>query len=302
MPGSDSYGEAFGKRLSAQAVSFATRALPRATIAVTELRYEHPQNILSTPPITEDAFLVAVHLRYFPRYTYWENGKAAPVSVLRPGETIIYDIKRQPTFHLNSPFHSVHFYFPRAALDALADEANAPRIGDLHYKPAVSHRDPVLRGMAEALLPLFRTPERVNRLFMDHLMLAVGHHVASLYGGMRPLTRRALGGLTPFQERRAKELLTQNISGDVPLSELARECGLSLTSFSRAFRKSVGVPPHRWVIGRRIELAKTLLRDDPMSLAEIALACGFSDQSHFTRFFTATVGVSPGLWRRTVRK
>jgi AraC-like DNA-binding protein len=302
MPSSDSYGEAFGKRLSAQATSFATRALPRATIAVTELLYENPRNILSTPPIAEDAFVVAVHLRNFPRYEYWENGKAAPVSALRPGETIIYDVKRQPTFHLNSSFHSVHFYFPRAALDVLADEANAARVGELHYKPAVSHRDPVLGGMAEALLPLFRAPDQTNRLFMDHLMLTVGHHVTSRYGGMRPVTQRAFGGLTPFQERRAKELLTHSLSGDLPLSDLAHECGLSLTSFSRAFRKSVGVPPHRWVIQQRIELAKTLLRDDPMSLAEVALECGFSDQSHFTRFFTARVGASPGFWRQTVKK
>jgi AraC family transcriptional regulator len=302
MPGSDSYGEAFGKRLGAQATSFGTRSLPRAAIAVTELRYENPRNELSTPPIVEDAFLVAVHFRNFPRYEYWESGKAAPVSILRPGETIIYDIKQRPTFHLNSPFHSVHFYFPRAALDALADEADAPRVGELRYKPAVSHRDPVLRSMAEALLPLFRVPDQVNRLFMDHLLLTVGHHVASRYGGMRPLRQRAHGGLTPFQERRAKELLTHNISGDLPLSNLARECGLSLTSFSRAFRKSVGVPPHRWVIQQRIELAKTLLLDDSMSLAEIAIECGFSDQSHLTRFFTATVGVSPGFWRQTVRK
>jgi AraC family transcriptional regulator len=301
MSSSDSYGEAFGNRLSAQAASFATRALPRATIAVTELRYENPRNVLSTPPIVEDAFLVAVHFRNFPRYEYWENGKAAPVSNLRPGETIIYDVKRQPTFHLNSPFHSVHFYLPRAALDALADEADAPRVGELVYKPAVSHRDPVLRGLAEALLPLFRAPDQANRLFMDHLMLTVGHHVATRYGGMRPPTGRAFGGLTPLQERRAKELLTHSISGDMPLSELARECGLSLRSFSRAFRKSVGAPPHRWVIQQRIELAKALLRNDPMSLAEIAVECGFSDQSHFTRFFTATVGVSPGFWRQTVR-
>jgi AraC family transcriptional regulator len=302
MPSSDSYGEAFGKRLSAQATSFATRALPRATIAVTELQYENPQGVLSTPPMIEDAYLVAVHFKHFPRYQYWENGKAAPVSILRPGETIIYDVKRLPTFHLNSSFHSVHFYFPRTALDALADEADAPRIGELRYKPAVSHRDPVLRGMAEALLPLFRTPDLANRLLVDHLMLTVGYHVTSHYGGMQPPIRRAFGGLTRIQERRAKELLTRSIAGDVPLSDLARECGLSLTSFSRAFRKTVGIPPHRWVIQQRIELAKTLLRGDAKSLAEIALECGFSDQSHFTRFFTAAVGVSPGFWRQTVKK
>jgi AraC family transcriptional regulator len=302
MPDSDSYGEALGRRLSAKAASFSSRALPRGTIAVTELRYENPQNVLSTPPITEDAFLVAVHLRNFPRYEYWENGKAAPVSILQPGETIIYDIKRRPTFHLNSPFHSVHFYYPRAAFDALADEADAPRIGELHYKPAVSHRDPVLRGVAEALLPLFRTPDLVNRLFVDHLMLTVGHHITSRYGGVRPVTPRAFGGLTPTQERRAKELLTQTISREVPLRDVARECGLSLVSFSRAFRKTVGIPPHRWVIQQRIELAKTMLLGGSMSLAEVAFECGFSDQSHFTRFFTGAVGVSPGFWRQTVRK
>jgi transcriptional regulator GlxA family with amidase domain len=155
--------------------------------------------------------------------------------------------------------------------------------------------------MAEALLPFFRNPEQVNRLFMDHLMLGVGHHVADRYGGMRPVTRPVLSGLTPYQVRRAKELLTENISGDLPLATLAGQCGLSLTHFSKAFRKSIGVPPHKWLIQQRIELSKTLLRDTPMSLAEIALACGFSNQSHFTRFFSANVGVSPGIWRRTIK-
>jgi hypothetical protein len=53
---------------------------------------------------------------------------------------------------------------------------------------------------------------------------------------------------------------------------------------------------------QRIALAKSLLRDDHMSLAEVALACGFSDQSHFTRCFSASVGMSPGMWRQSVRQ
>lgn len=301
ISGSDSYGESLGRRLNAQATAFVTRTLPRTTIAVTELRYEKPQNVLSTPPITEDAFLVAVHLKLFPRYEYWENGKAAPVAKLRPGESIIYDIKRQPTFHLNSAFHSVHFYFPRLALDALADEARARRIDELHYRPAVSQADPVLRGAAEALLPLFRNPDQANRLFMDHLMLSVGHHVANRYGGMRIAAEPVRGGLTQYQERRVKELLTENISGDLPLATLARECDLSLAHFSKAFRRSVGVPPHKWLIQQRIVSAKRHLLDPCMSLADIALACGFSSQSHFTRTFSAIVGTSPGVWRLTIR-
>lgn len=272
-----------------------------ASIAVTELNYDTPQNILSTPPIMEDAYLVAVHLKNFPNYTYWENGKAAPVAPIRPGETIVYDIKRRPTFHLNCAFHSVHFYFPRAALNALADDANAPRIDELHYRPAVAHADAVLRGMAEALLPAFRVPDRVNRLFMDHVMLAVGSHVAARYGGMRPKEQPFSGGLTASQERNAKELLREHVTGEVPLSVIASACGLSISQFSRAFRKSVGVPPYRWAMQQRIALAKALLREDALALSQVALECGFADQSHFTRSFSAMVGVSPGAWRRAVR-
>jgi AraC-like DNA-binding protein len=296
---SDIYGEGFGKRLNAKASSFASRALPKSIIAVTELKYDAPDNTLSTPPVEEDAFVAGVHLKLFERYRYWENGKGAMPSTLRPGETIIYDIKRQPTFHLNSAFHSVHFYVPRTGLDAITEDAGAPRIEELHYSPAVSHADPVLRNMAEALLPLFSTQERVSQIFMDHVLLAVGHHLATTYGGMRIANEPVVsGGLAPWQERRAKELLRANLAGDLPLAILARECGLSASQFCRAFRKSVGMPPHRWMVGQRVDRAKSLLREGAGTLSEIAFACGFADQSHFTRCFTAWTGTPPGRWRK----
>ena len=300
MPNGNSYGEAFGRRLGASAASFKSRALPKTLIAVTELQYQNPQHILSTPPIAEDAFLVAVHLKLFEKYEYWEDGKAAPASTLRPGETIIYDIKRQPTFHLNSPFHSVHFYFPKEALEALADAADAPRIESLRYKPAISHADPILQGLAETLLPIFRSAHPPSRLFMDHLMLAAGLHVASKYGGMVQVTPSLAGGLTRFQEQIAKDLIWESLANDLPLSDLAQACGLSISQFSKAFRRTIGVPPHRWLMQQRVIRSKSLLREKSLSLADVALASGFADQSHFTRVFTLSIGVSPGAWRRSV--
>jgi AraC family transcriptional regulator len=300
MSVSDSYGEAFGRRLNAQATSFATRALPQSTIAVTELRYEHPEYVLSTPPTEEDAFLVGVHLELFERYEYWEDGKAARPSTLHPGDTIIYDVKRKPTFHLNSAFHSVHFYVPVSALHAIADEVEAPRIHELRYRPAISHADTFLRNIVGALLPLFNASSHLNQVLMDHVMLAVGHHVASTYGGLAPRPGPTVGGLTRRQERWAKERLAGDLSGSLRLADLARECGLSASQFSRAFRQTVGEAPHQWLIRQRIERAKALLRESEASLAEIGLACGFCDQSHFTRSFTAWTGTSPGRWRRSV--
>jgi AraC-like DNA-binding protein len=303
MPASDSYGEAFGKRLNAQASSFATRALPKSTIGVTELRYGRPEFILSTPPTAEDTFVVGVHMELFERYEYWEDGKGAPVSTLHPGDTIIYDVKRKPTFHLNSPFHSIHYYLPVSALHAIADEAEVPRIHELRYQPAVSHADPFMRDITCALLPLFTAPERPSQVLIDHLMLAVGHHVASTYGELvAPRPPVTGGGLSRRQERWAKELLAGDLAGRLRLADIAQECGLSASQFGRAFRRTVGESPHRWLNRQRIERAKALLRDSESSLADIALACGFCDQSHFTRSFTAWTGISPGQWRRSASR
>ena len=64
--------------------------------------------------------------------------------------------------------------------------------------------------------------------------------------------------------------------------------------------RTMGVAPHNWLLTRRVEVAKEKLRDDRLSLSDVALACGFTDQSHLTRVFTRMVGVSPGAWRRAL--
>jgi AraC family transcriptional regulator len=87
----------------------------------------------------------------------------------------------------------------------------------------------------------------------------------------------------------------------VALKEVARECRLSVSHFSRAFRRTTGEAPYRWLMTRRVEAAKEKLRDDRLSLLDIALACGFADQSHLTRVFTGMVGLSPGAWRRALK-
>ena len=88
---------------------------------------------MSGPIRHEDAFVVGLQLRDFPHREYWEYGRLASVCDLRAGETCIYDLKREPRGLLDKPYHTLFFYLPRAALDAIADEANASRIRDLSY-------------------------------------------------------------------------------------------------------------------------------------------------------------------------
>ena len=116
------------------------------------------------------------------------------------------------------------------------------------------------------------------------------------------MSRLTRGGLAPWQEQRATEFLRANLKGGVALSEVARECGLSVGYFSHAFRSTLGMAPHQWLIEQRVALSKEKLRDDGLSLSDVATECGFSDQSHLTRAFRQTVGVSPGAWRRTLQR
>jgi AraC-like DNA-binding protein len=112
--------------------------------------------------------------------------------------------------------------------------------------------------------------------------------------------RLVQGGLAPWQERRAKEMLAADLADATRLAEVAAACGLSSDHFSRAFRRSTGLPPHAWLLQARVERAMTLLTQRRQPLSEIALACGFVDQSHFTRVFAGRVGATPGAWRSMV--
>jgi transcriptional regulator GlxA family with amidase domain len=128
--------------------------------------------------------------------------------------------------------------------------------------------------------------------------MAVGVHVAKTYGGMESLVRPVRGGLAPWQMKRVEDTLAANLEGDVALADLASDCGLSVSHFSRAFRQSTGSTPHQWLLHHRIEQAKGLLRDHTLSLSDVALSCGFADQSHFNRVFARLTDLTPGAWRR----
>jgi AraC family transcriptional regulator len=108
------------------------------------------------------------------------------------------------------------------------------------------------------------------------------------------------GGLAPWQVRRVAEMMRENLDGNIHLCDLARECGLSVSHFTRTFRKSFGMSPCRWLLERRIDHSKVLLVTSDLPIADIAIRSGFSDQTAFTRAFGRIVGDSPGRWRRAV--
>jgi len=108
------------------------------------------------------------------------------------------------------------------------------------------------------------------------------------------------GGLARWQVKRALAYIEANLGSKMEARELADLLSFSKSHFCRAFKCSLGVPPMTYVIVRRVERAKLMLTTTREHLTDIALACGFTDQSHLNRSFRRMVGMSPGLWRRVV--
>ena len=295
------YGNELAATYGAEDAPFAvTRSLPQAEIAVTEIKVLRPFRRISDPFPRQDAYMIVCELNDLQGMEYWQEGRHVRNLVLRAGETIIHDLRREPAVLIDRPLHTIQWFLPQAALDALADEANAPHVHELRHEPGIGVSDAIIGHMNIALLPALRAGEQVGRLFVDHVNLAFAAHIAEVYGGVQARTRVSKGGLAPWQERRAKDMLLADLAGAIPLASIATACDLSPSHLARAFRKSTGMPPHAWLNQARVERAMVLLRQRSQSLSAIALECGFVDQSHFTRVFMRRVGLAPGAWRRTV--
>jgi AraC family transcriptional regulator len=106
------------------------------------------------------------------------------------------------------------------------------------------------------------------------------------------------GGLATWQAERVMDFVEANLGLKVATEEMANVAALSKSHFSRAFKHSLGYTPMAYVTLRRVERAKLMMTSTGDRLTDIALACGFADQSHLNRYFRRVVGTSPGHWRR----
>lgn len=283
-----------------QAPSLSVRGINKSTLAVTELRYDGHNFGMTDPVVREDAFLVGLQLRPYPLHQLWFEGKEVPVYNVRAGDTLFFDQKSVEAARMDVPFHSLMFYLPRNFLDELADDFDVPRIDQLRPKSAVPVSDPIIERFGRAVQPVLATPVEANELFASHMMLAFGAYICATYGGLRS-PKDVVGGLSRWQERAAKELIDAHIDGSLSLQEMAEVLGLSASRLAHAFKSSIGTSPNRWLLQRRVERAKAMLRQTSVPLVDIGLACGFADQSHFTRVFSQATGLTPARWRHAER-
>ena len=272
-----------------------TNSYAKSSLCVTEIRYDLPDFGVSTIS-SGDAFAVGVSLRAHPFHEISADGRTVPVYDVRRGSSRFYDFSRNIVGNTRHPFHSLVLLLTRDFVRELANDLETSPVARLGKCPSLSVVDPHLERMASLVLPYLHGAGDMDLLKADHFMLYYGTYVCARYGGMTA-RRQARGGLNRWQERLAAEIIDAHLTGDISLATMANLCGLGTSQFSHAFKISFGVAPYRQLTLRRLDKAKELLCHGTAPLTEIAHACGFADQSHFTRAFRKTEGITPGAWR-----
>jgi len=255
-----------------------------------------PGRITKLSPVA--ALLVSVSLKSLPSscYQVWTEDKLIETTAVQPFRSNVIDFDSQPRCWAGSAFDYVHYSVPRSGLDDVAEDLGLGRVSD--YRLAVLEDDLVVAQITKSILPFLGRSDALSVLALDQFSLILGAHLLERYGALQKKARPSKGGLAPWQKRRASELLHENMDGRIRLSDVARECGLSVSHFARSFKTSFGISAHQWLIHHRIDHAKQLMTRTNISLIDVAIQSGFNDQAAFTRTFHQSIGVSPGRWRR----
>ena len=246
------------------------------------------------------AYLCVLQLHDYPTANGWRDGRRFDAPRLPADSLMVLDLRHEWQTEVRSPFDNIHLNVTQSTLDELAEECGTGAV-EIEAKSFVAFCDETLRHLALSLTPAFQRPTEVSGLFAEHISAAAALHLIQTHGGHASVARKLAGGLAPWQERRARDYIRDNLDRDIELRVLAATCGLSSAHFAKAFKRAVGMPPHRWLVKQRVEHARHLLLNTAEPLEEIALACGFADQSHMTRVFTRAIGTPPGVWRRARR-
>ncbi len=217
-----------------------------------------------------------------------ERGAPGKLCLMPAGHEVNWVVGTEQTF--------MHLYFEPERLGPLAlrlldREPREVRLPELNFCD-----DPQLVAQLARLATLDwdDAGERIAANEIGHAALA---HLLARHAGRAPRAD-IRGGLAPALRRRLVEWLDARLAQPVTVGEMAAFCALSETHFAHAFRASLGVAPHEWIVARRIDRAAALLRSRRApSLDEVARATGHASASHLVRRFKARWGITPGQYR-----
>ncbi len=213
-----------------------------------------------------------------------------------PDKLCILPAEHESGWVVNGDIRLAHLYFSaeQFALGCVTLLDREPR--EMQLREHTFLEDPQQAQRFRQLLAL-NWDEPAERLLTSSIAHElISHTLLSQVGARQGL--RLKGGLAAHQRRQLVAYIDSQLAEPISLGQLAGLCALSEYHFARMFRASFGLPPHQYVLARRLDRARQMLRGTMLPLGEIALACGFASASHFTNRFKQVLGGTPGEYRQ----
>jgi AraC family transcriptional regulator len=189
-------------------------------------------------------------------------------------------------------------YLRRAVFTEAAGELFGTDPSRAELLPRFAILDPLLEQLALAIISALRSGDCEDGLYIDTLSQMIAVHLARTHSTCARASHAPTQVISGWKMRRLREFIEHNLDKDLSLAAMAAEVFMSPLYLPRAFKSAFGQSPHQYVLSRRIERAKELLRNSELPVVHISLATGFSSQSHLSNWFLRSVGVSPVTYRR----
>ncbi len=209
---------------------------------------------------------------------------------------------------LEPPEASPTYFFPQGTPGAVLHLGLAPSLFEQtvaeigHHDPThveivkqFNLHDPLIEQIGLAFVSELAAGGVAGRLYAEFLARTLVLHLLRLSSTASLVSPSSCRNLTPRQIAMLRDYIYDRLDQDISLSELAASVGFSVSYFTCLFKQSLGLAPHQYLITCRVERAKSLLLKSDLTLAEVAHAVGFADQSHLNRHFKRLMGISPGM-------
>ncbi len=161
-----------------------------------------------------------------------------------------------------------------------------------------STKDPLLQQLGLALRADLEAGSPGGEIYAQTMANAIAVQLLQNFSTQKPCNQDLNGRLSPYKLKRVLRYIDERLEKKIILEDLAAIAQLSQHHFARAFKQSTGLSPHQYIIQTRIERAKQLLTHSGMEINEVAIACGFSNQSHLHRHFKKHLGITPKQFYR----
>jgi AraC-like DNA-binding protein len=244
----------------------------------------------------DDEHLVAIVLRN-ENVRFAISGRIIHDGLAMPGMVQVTEPAVQARCIFRGPYDVLHLHVPNLLIADFGREVSDGEMGALRSE-ALLTQDPIVERLGRALLAAEEIGGSFGRLYADCISTSIVARLLAATHRTPIAGRPKVAELARWRLRRVTEYVEANLAQPVCLADLAAAAGLTRMHFAAQFRAATGLPPHEYLLRRRIERAQEMMVEDAESLVNVALSVGFQTQSHFTSVFKRFVGQPPRAWRQ----